>query len=1360
MKKLFTFFWVLLLVQFSIAQQVTVPTDNVNGSSYRQPFGGYYGYERSHMLYTSSEIGTSGNITAISFYVNSVSSPSDSPAEVYLKLSSNTSISASTVADVEAGATLVWSGTIPVASFVADSWVTVTLTTPFAYNTGSNLEVLVKNNAGGAGNEGTLAKRFRHSTTTGTLFQSWNTDNSAPAGTGTVSGSRPNIRLDMTPLAATTVGVSSVVSPASSCNLTASMPITIKIRNNGTGALNNVTIPVFYSINGGAAVAGSFTGTLASGATANYTFPTNANLGTLGTYTFKFWTAMPGDESAADDILQNYSVTKTAPATITPVTFTGYTGGNLSTVFTGWSEGNGQAKPAGTTSSWTNDNAIFGDDVARINLYSTNKKEWIYSPSFVAGNSSAINYKVALRQYSATGQVSLMDSDDSLNVRVSSDCGATWQTVYSITAANAPTALEKTEFSLPLSAYAGQEIRVGFFATEGVSSGTNDYWLILDDIELITLAPNNTGITQIVSPNGSCGLSASTPVTVKIRNFGTTAQTNIPVQYTVNGGTAVTATYTGSLAAGATTEFTFPTTANLSTVGSYTIAAKTLLAGDVDPSNDGSSSTVVKVGAANFTSVSFTGYTGGNLSTVFTGWSEGNGQAKPAGTTSSWTNDNTIFGDDVARINLYSTGKKEWIVSPLFAPNSASAVNYKVALRQYSATGQVSSMDSDDSLNVRVSSDCGATWQTVYSITAANAPTALEKTEFSMPLSAYAGQEIRVGFFATEGVSSGTNDYWLILDDIELITLAPNNTGITQIVSPNGSCGLSASTPVTVKIRNFGTTAQTNIPVQYTVNGGTAVTATYTGSLAAGATTEFTFPTTANLSTVGSYTIAAKTLLAGDVDPSNDGSSSTVVKVGAANFTSVSFTGYTGDNLSTVFTGWSEGNGQAKPAGTTSSWTNDNTIFGDDVARINLYSTGKKEWIVSPLFAPTSSSGVSFKMALRKYSATGQVSSMDSDDSLNVRVSSDCGATWQTVYSITAANAPTALEKTEFSMPIASYAGQEIRVGFFATEGVSSSTSDYWLILDDIQLTELVDANVGVSAIKHPVGKCGLSAATPVTVTLHNNGTASQTNFPVSYNVNGGAAITETFTGTLASGASVNYTFNTTADLSTVGTYALAAWTSLLGDNITDNDSMSATVIKEAPVSLIPVNFTGFTGDNLGTVFAGWSEGRGQTAPTGTISSWTSNTSSYPNDAVASLYMSSFSASKKEWLISPLYIPSATDGLSFKVALRQSTSNTSAVATMDTDDSLNVRVTTDCGATWQTIYSVTAANAPTVLEKSEFIASLTAFAGQEIRIGLFGTEGTSIASGYYILVDDIQIEALVPNNVGITSILAPSGACG
>ena len=197
--KLFILFAGLFL--FSAAQaQVTIPSANTNSSSSVYPYGTNDGYLRTALLLTASEIGTTGTITSLGFYVNSIGSgsnaPGNAPVRIYLKETTTSAYSQSTYATRVSGATLVYEGTINAASFTANSWVSTTLDLPFKYSGGTNnLEVLIETNVGNTGNETSSAKSFRWNTLTTYKTQTWAQDYSAPTGNGTITKSRPNIRL-------------------------------------------------------------------------------------------------------------------------------------------------------------------------------------------------------------------------------------------------------------------------------------------------------------------------------------------------------------------------------------------------------------------------------------------------------------------------------------------------------------------------------------------------------------------------------------------------------------------------------------------------------------------------------------------------------------------------------------------------------------------------------------------------------------------------------------------------------------------------------------------------------------------------------------------------------------------------------------------------------------------------------------------------------------------------------------------------------------------------------------------------------------------------------------------------------------
>jgi hypothetical protein len=131
----------------------------------------------------------------------------------------------------------------------------------------------------------------------------------------------------------------------------------------------------------------------------------------------------------------------------------------------------------------------------------------------------------------------------------------------------------------------------GFYTIMGTAQNI-DIW----GLELCSSGPaltNDIGISAIVSPESGVNLGNAIPVTVTIKNFGTDAQSNFPISYTKDGGTPVNATITSSIAGGATLDYTFPGTVDLSAYGTYNFVACTYLVGDENTGNDCKSKAVI-----------------------------------------------------------------------------------------------------------------------------------------------------------------------------------------------------------------------------------------------------------------------------------------------------------------------------------------------------------------------------------------------------------------------------------------------------------------------------------------------------------------------------------------------------------------------------------------------------------------------------------------------------------------------------------------------------------------------------------------------------------------------------------------------
>ncbi len=125
------------------------------------------------------------------------------------------------------------------------------------------------------------------------------------------------------------------------------------------------------------------------------------------------------------------------------------------------------------------------------------------------------------------------------------------------------------------------------------SCSNKDYGETEDYIILIQAQPpDDAGVIAIDAPTSGCGLSATDSVTVRVYNFGSAAQSNIPVSFD-DGTGPVAEIIPGPLNPGDTLSYTFSATSDLSVQGIYVFDAWTSLVGDADNGNDSVTYTVL-----------------------------------------------------------------------------------------------------------------------------------------------------------------------------------------------------------------------------------------------------------------------------------------------------------------------------------------------------------------------------------------------------------------------------------------------------------------------------------------------------------------------------------------------------------------------------------------------------------------------------------------------------------------------------------------------------------------------------------------------------------------------------------------------
>lgn len=241
----------------------------------------------------------------------------------------------------------------------------------------------------------------------------------------------------------------------------------------------------------------------------------------------------------------------------------------------------------------------------------------------------------------------------------------------------------------------------------GVTSCGTYAWGETEDYTVVVLpsAPNDIGVSAIISPNSGCNLGMET-VTVTVTNFGTNAQTAWNVNYRINGGPIVTEPMAVNLPSMGSVNYTFTALANLTVPATNIIKAWTTLATDAVPVDDSTTKIV-------------TGIPGVTVYPYLEDFELGNGGWLPGGTNSSWahgTPAKTNIIGAASGVNAYVTGglstntynanEQSYIIGPCFDFSSLQNPWVSLKIWWYSENFW-------DGTNLQYSTDFGATWNNV-----------------------------------------------------------------------------------------------------------------------------------------------------------------------------------------------------------------------------------------------------------------------------------------------------------------------------------------------------------------------------------------------------------------------------------------------------------------------------------------------------------------------------------------------------------------------------------------------------------------------------------------------------------------------
>ena len=134
-----------------------------------------------------------------------------------------------------------------------------------------------------------------------------------------------------------------------------------------------------------------------------------------------------------------------------------------------------------------------------------------------------------------------------------------------------------------------------------------------------------------------------------------------------------------------------------------------------------------------------------------------------------------------------------------------------------------------------------------------------------------------------------------------------------------------------------------------------------------------------------------------------------------------------------------------------------------------------------------------------------------------------------------------------------------------------NANGDTWpgdIAIDEFSVVEPIANDIEVSTT-NMVSECEFTSAEQLSMNIKNNGIALQTNFDVSYTINGGQQVFETCNLVLNGGDSANYTFSAPVDLSNDGVYNISFQSHLSNDQVSSNDGFT-TIIENYLSPSIP----------------------------------------------------------------------------------------------------------------------------------------------------------------------------------------------
>jgi len=354
----------------------------------------------------------------------------------------------------------------------------------------------------------------------------------------------PDIGASEFDVPANNIGMLSITSPVNSCGVTSTSDITVSLKNFGTSQIS--TADIYYSVNNGTPVHEVMTHTILPDSVYLYTFLQQANLMTLGNYTFKAWVHLAGDTITLNDTVSNYHV------------YSGYDFNSgaytmsfeVNEFFGDWSSLDVNGDNYGWTAYYNVSDARSGTYSSRLYNGGTNAgNDWLFSRCFSldAGSTYKIEfwYKVSYATY---------PQNIDLKIGLSPVPASMTTSLTALNTINNTTYQKATAYYVPT---ASGSYYFGWWGHSVASS----YYAFIDDINISLVPLQEAALLSVVNPVSGCGLSNSETLDVLIKNTGANnINGNLMAYYQFNNGAVVSQAVAGTITPNDTLAFSFTQT--------------------------------------------------------------------------------------------------------------------------------------------------------------------------------------------------------------------------------------------------------------------------------------------------------------------------------------------------------------------------------------------------------------------------------------------------------------------------------------------------------------------------------------------------------------------------------------------------------------------------------------------------------------------------------------------------------------------------------------------------------------------------------------------------------------------------------